>query len=197
MQTFYEVKPFLWQEADGHDRIQATVKNGRVERWSADTVAPIFIYERAHGVAGSGMELPLTIAALALLALTMILWPVAALVRRHYQRPFPYTGRRATAHRLVRIAALVGLAAIGLWLVVFMDVMSTNGVAVEFALHCAQAVSLIGFLGGLVVAVWHLTLSLKQDRWPGKLFAVGLTAAFAVMLWISLNYHLIGFSGQY
>jgi L-alanine-DL-glutamate epimerase-like enolase superfamily enzyme len=30
-----------------------------------------------------------------------------------------------------------------------------------------------------------------------RLFAIALTAAFAVALWISLNYHLIGITGEY
>jgi CubicO group peptidase (beta-lactamase class C family) len=197
VETFYEVKPFLWQQLDGHDRIQGTVKNGRIERWSSDSVAPILVYERAHGIAGSGLELPLAIASLALLALTVIMWPVAALVRRHYHRAFPYTGRRASAHRLVRIGALLAVAAAGLWAVVFLDVTATNGVGIEFVLHSAQAVSLLAFAGGLAVAAWHLVISLKEGRWPGKLLAVALVAAFTVMLWISLSYHLIGITGEY
>jgi hypothetical protein len=40
-------------------------------------------------------------------------------------------------------------------------------------------------------------LSVKEGGWGGKLLAVALTAAFAVMLWISLSYHLIGITGEY
>jgi hypothetical protein len=196
-ETFYEVKPFLWQQLNGHDRIQGVVKNGRIERWSSDSVAPILVYERAGGIAGSGLELPLAIASLALLALTAIMWPVAALVRRHYQRTFPYTGRRKTVHRLVRSGALLAMAAIGLWAVVFLEVTATNGVGIEFILHTAQGVSLLAFAGGLAVALWNLVLSVKEGGWGGKLLAVALTAAFAVMLWISLSYHLIGITGEY
>ena len=74
---------------------------------------------------------------------------------------------------------------------------TTNGVGVEFILHSAQFASLLAFAGGLGVAVWNLMLSLKEGRWGAKLLAIALTGAFAVMLWISMSYHLIGISGEY
>ena len=40
------------------------------------------------------------------LLLTVLAWPVSALVRRHYGVPYALQGRDARAHRLVRIAAL-------------------------------------------------------------------------------------------
>src|SRR6202012_3410125 len=56
---FVEVKPFLWQEVGGHDKIEATVKDGKVVRWAGDGIAPIEIYERPAGFAGTGLEIPL------------------------------------------------------------------------------------------------------------------------------------------
>ena len=197
METFFEIKPFLWQQSNGHDRIEGIVKDGRVVRWASDYSAPIVIYLRAPGIAGSGLELPLAAASLILLALTAALWPVAALVRRHYHRPLLYTGPRAAAHRLVRICAVLGLLAVGLWTTVVAEVTATNGVGIEFILHTAQLVSFVAFVGGLGVAAWNLALCLKERGWAAKLFALSMTAAFAVMLWISLSYHLIGISGEY
>jgi CubicO group peptidase (beta-lactamase class C family) len=197
MERFVETQPFLWQQVGGHDRIQAIFMNGGIARWSSDSVAPIFIYERPRGIAASGLEVPLAGAALAFLVLTAIMWPVAALVRRHYGRAFPYTDRRALSYRLVRACAVLAIIAIGLWGAVVAQVTATNGVGVEFMLHAAQLVSLIAFAGGLPAALWNLALFLRDGRWGGKLFALALAAAFAVMLSISLSYHLIGISGEY
>jgi hypothetical protein len=195
--TFYEVQPFLWQQMGGHERIQAIVKEGRVARWSSDSLAPIFIYERAPGIAGSGLELPLACVSLGLLALTAILWPVVALVRRHYGRRSVYTGRRVLSRLLVRICAVLAVIAIGLWVEVIAQVTATNGVGVELILHAAQAVSFFAFAGGSALAVWNLVLFFRDGDWGARLFALALTAAFVFMLWISLSYHLIGMSGEY
>jgi len=83
------------------------------------------------------------------------------------------------------------------WALVLVQVTATNGVGVEIILHTAQCASFIAFVGGLAVATWNLALFLKEGGWLRRLFAVSLTAAFAVMLWISLSYHLIGISGEY
>ena len=196
-ETFFEVKPFLWQQLGGHDRIEAIVKDGKVTRWSSDTVAPICVYERPTGFAGTGLELPLAVAAMLLLSLTTILWPVAALVRRHYRRAFAYSGHRALGYRLVRICAVLAVIAIGLWTTVLIQVTATNGVSVQGLLHSAQLVSFIAFAGGLAIALWHLLLVFKDGGWIAKLYATALTAAFAVMLWISLSYRLIGINGNF
>jgi CubicO group peptidase (beta-lactamase class C family) len=196
-ETFFEVEPFLWQQLGGHDRIQAIVKDGKVTRWSSDTVAPICVYEKSRGFAGTGLELPLAVASMLLLSLTTLLWPVAALVRRHYRRAFPYAGRRAFAYRLVRICAALAVLAIALWTTVLIQVTATNGISVQALLHSAQLVSFIAFAGGLALALRHLLLVVKEGGWIAKLNAIALTAAFAVMLWISLSYHLIGISGNF
>jgi hypothetical protein len=197
MQKYAEIKPFLWQQLVGHDRIEAVLKDGKIVRWSSDTVAPILIYERPRGVAGTGLELPLAGAAMLLLALTSILWPIAASVRRHYHRTPVYAGRRALAYRLVRICAVLALIAIGLWTMVLAQVSATNGVDVEAFLHGAQLLSLAAFAGGLGAAVWNLLLVSRDGGWIARLHAIALAAANSVMLWISLNYHLIGATGQY
>jgi hypothetical protein len=127
-----------------------------------------------------------------------VLWPVIAVARRRYERPFAYVGARAMAFRLVRAAAVVGLAAVVLWFVVLTEVSSTNGAPVDLLLHLAQALAFVGFVGGVIAAVWNLILAIRTPgAWLAKLFAVLATLAFAMMLWIALTYHLIGVSGQY
>ncbi|HEX4198099.1 MAG TPA: serine hydrolase domain-containing protein [Caulobacteraceae bacterium] len=198
VETFDEVKPFLWQQRNGHDRIEGIVQDGRVVRWSSDTAAPIFVYVRPTGLAGTGLELPLAMAALVLLLLTAVLWPIIAIVRWRYRQPFALTGARAMAYRLVRLCAALGVAAVVMWYVVIELVSSTGGAPVEPLIHLSQLLSLLAFAGGFIVAVWNLVLVFtRQASWFARLYGVLLTAAFGMMLWIALHYHLIGVSGQY
>jgi CubicO group peptidase (beta-lactamase class C family) len=197
-ETFTEIAPFFWRQINGHDRLQATVVNGVVTRWSTDSAAPIFVFVRASGLAGSGAELPLAIAALAFLVLVAVLWPVTAAVRWRYRAQYPHAGSRALAYRLVRICSVLGVGAVVLWTVVLQQVSSTNGAPVATLLSVAQILAFVAFVGGMVAALWNLVLVFQASGgWTAKLFAVLLTAAFAYMLYIALAYHLIGFSGQY
>jgi len=196
-ETFIETQPFLWQQRNGHDRLQATVVNDEVTRWSTDVAAPIEIFVRPRGLAATGMEVPLTLGSLTLLALAAVLWPVAAIVRWHYQRPLEL-GTRARAYRLTRICAVLAVVAIALWAFVFQQVSATTGASVNFPLHLAQVVSTIAFAGGVVAAFWNLWLAfVRPAGWFQRTLAVLLTLAFACTLYVALFYHLIGISAEY
>jgi CubicO group peptidase (beta-lactamase class C family) len=197
-QTFIEGEPFLWQQLNGHDRLQAVVRDGRVTRWSTDALAPIFVFVRPQGFASTGLEKPLALASMIVLALTAVLWPVAAMIRRHYQRSLVRLGERAWAYRLTRTFAVLAVAAIALWAFVLQQVSSTTGASVEALLHVAQAVSFLGFAGGATAALWNLWLTLSgPGAWFERLLALLQTAAFACMLYVAVAYHLVGVSGQY
>jgi len=126
-----------------------------------------------------------------------VLWPVVAVVRWRYNRPFAYSGHRALDYRLLRACAGLGVAAVVLWFVVLQIVSAASAFRVDGLLHLAQAISFIGFAGGTAVAVWNLTLAFKEGSWLSKLYALLMLAAFGFMLWIGLHYHLIGVSGQF
>ena len=196
--TFVEVSPFVWRQFNGHDRIQATVSGGKVVRWGSDSSAPIWVFVRTGGLAGAGLELPLALAAMGFLAVTVAAWPGAAIARRRYGKTFPHTGARAQVYRLTRVCAVLAFVAVGLWTAVLQMVSETTGAAVGLMLHAAQAVSLLAFAGGAALALANLWLvvSRKAD-WSARLFAMLLLAAFGFMLWIALTYHLIGVSGEF
>jgi CubicO group peptidase (beta-lactamase class C family) len=197
-ETFKEIRPFLWREIGGHDQLEAKVENGRVTRWSTDSGAPIFVYVRPAGFAGTGLETPLALAALVVLILTAVLWPTVALVRWRYRGAFPLTGARAWAYRLVRLCAALGVGAIVLWVVVLQAVSSTEGAPVDALLHAAQALSFVAFVGGLAAAIWNLGQTLRTPNpWFARLVAALFLLAFAMMVWIAAAYHLIGVSGEY
>jgi len=197
-QKFVEISPFLWRQFNGHDRIQAIVADGRVTRWSSDSAAPIFVFVRAGGLLGAGLAMPLTLAAMAFLALTAATWPGAAIARWRYHQAFALTGPRAVVYRLIRLCAVLSLVAVALWTEVINLVSATTGAAVSGWLRAAQIVSFLAFAGGAVLALVNLWLVFRKPAsLSARIFAVLLLAASGFMLWIALQYHLIGLSGEY
>src|SRR3546814_13781301 len=73
--------------------------------------APIMVFQRLSG--WQALAMPLLVASLAILLLTVLAWPISPLVRRYYGTPYRLAGMDARAHRLVRLAALLLLVAIG------------------------------------------------------------------------------------
>ena len=59
--------------------------------------------------------MPLLYFMVATLILAVLLWPVLAIVRRHYKKPFPYQGRAARLHRWTRVVAIIDLAGLAVY----------------------------------------------------------------------------------
>ncbi|TYT25932.1 serine hydrolase [Luteimonas viscosa] len=194
-----EVAPYVWQDTASTDRLAADVVDGEVTRFSMEPYAPIMVFQRLSG--WQSLAMPLLMASLVVLLLTVLAWPVSALVRRYYRAPYKLTGLDARAHRLVRIAALLVLLAMGgaLGLVVAMlsrlELTSpdTDGIIIVLRLFATLVLPL-----GAAVALWNAWHVLRgRRRWLAKLWAVLLALACVFVLWIGIAQHLIGFGANY
>src|SRR5690606_24095668 len=97
-----EVSPYLWQDEASADRLAAEVVDGKVTRFTLEPFAPIMVFQRLS--AWGALAMPL---------LSLLAWPVAGLGRRYSGVPYRLTGIEARADRLVRIASLLALLAVG------------------------------------------------------------------------------------
>jgi hypothetical protein len=79
-----EISPFLWQDTSSGDRLAADVVDGKVTRFSAEPIASIMVFQRAAFWQTPAVFLTMLFGSLAALLLTVLAWPVSAMVRRHY-----------------------------------------------------------------------------------------------------------------
>ena len=131
----------------------------------------------------------------------MLFWPAAALVRRHYRKPSPFTGREAKAWRWGRIGALATLLAMGAWIGTLLAMLSNLkllSAKFDWWVATLHILGTIAVFAGLVLTTWHLTVMWKAPkRWLGKAWAVVLVLATAVCVWVAVAYHLVGVSTNY
>ena len=198
---WHETEPYVWTDAAGKERLAAEVVDGQVTRFSAGMLGPIIMLERAPAAKSAGWLMPAAAASLVALALTVIFWPVAALVRRHYRKPLPFSGREAKAYRWVRIGALASLVAMLAWggiIVAMFSDLALLSSKMDLWLMLLHVLGSIAILAGFALAVWHLLVvwSVKR-RWLAKIWSVVLVIATAVMAWIAIAYHLVGFGTNY
>ena len=198
---FREISPYLWREVGGKARVSAEVKDGKVTRVAPEWISPFMYLERSSGAKGVGWLMPAAVLSLAALALTVIFWPVSALVRRHYRKPLPFTGREAKAYRWSRIGALLSLAAIGGWVGTVLAMLSNLKLLsskFDWWVVILHVSGTIAVFAGLALAVWHLGVVWKAPkRRLGKFWAVVLVLATAVCAWVAIAYHLVGISTNY
>ena len=195
-----EIAPFVWKDAFGHDMLAAKVENGKVVRWSFSLIAPFTVYDRVPWYKDTAWLMPLLLASLAAMLLTVLLWPTGWLVRRKYASPLQLERTELRTHRLVRIASAATLAVLIGW-VVFVSVMLGDLEKASNAsvwLTLLQLASLVALVGGFLVALWHAWVVWKgKRRWPAKVWSIVLVIASLIVLWVALAFHLIGFGTNF
>lgn len=195
-----EFAPFVWRDVAGGDRLAAEVEKGHVVRFGYDAY-PFMLFEPVPWWWSSGWLLPLFFAALIALALTVLAWPVAALVRRRYGISYGLTGADARAHRLVRIASALVLAAVIGW-AVLIGLIATSlnwaGPGTDGWIIFLRLLSAVIFIGGAAVAVWNAVAVLSSDRRKlVKLWSVILAISCLAVLYFAFVAHLPGYTAHY
>jgi CubicO group peptidase (beta-lactamase class C family) len=196
-----EISPFVWADQNGHDRAAAQVVDGRPVRFSFDLLSPFMVFERVPWYASSTWLLPLCIAAVAALLLTVLVWPAAAAVRRHYRAPLALPPTELRIWRLSRIAAALILAALAVWVTIFALILKDTdylSASLDPLLWLAQLLGAVAFIGGLIVMLLNLRSAWRAGRrWPAKVWSIVLVLAAVAVLWTALVCRLLSFGTNY
>lgn len=185
-----EVSPFVWQDVNGHDRAAARVVDGKPVRFSFDFLSPFEVFDRAPWYARVTWLMPLFLASFAALLLTVLVWPVAAIVRRRYHAPLALDPSARRGYLASRIGALASVAALGIWglfMVLILQDTGTLGGRLDPLLVLAQLLSIVALIGGPAAMLWNLYAVWRgRRRWPAKLWSVVLVLSSVFVLWVAL-----------
>lgn len=185
-----EVAPWVWREVDGEDRLLMKVEDGEVQWFWVDSLPTFWVNLKVPERWSAGLHVPLLGVSTGILLLTVLLWPVAAIVRRRYGRTLQLDGREGLAYRGTRFAALLGVFYMLGWFVAMgADLASTVGA--EPWIRLLQAVGLLT-AAGAALAVWNAWLTLRSggSNWS-KARSVLLALGLLYVVWFSFAFHLI------
>jgi CubicO group peptidase (beta-lactamase class C family) len=196
-----ETVPFVWRDTGSHERLAAKVVDGKVVRFSIDGISPFMVFDRAPWYKDSAWLIPLLCASLAALAITAVMWPMAAIVRRRYGATLALDANALRAYRLSKIAVILILAALGTWTLTLARMIkdiNNLGSTFDSAVHFAQIFGLIIFIGGFGSMLWNLwTVWSGARRWPAKVWSIVLALAAFMVLWVAVAFNLISFGVLY
>lgn len=200
-------KPKRWQavsattfiERDGQDKlIFKPDQNGKLQMILP---FPFFIGQPVGKLENGKLLLSVLGISLFLMLLTLVLWPIAWFVRRHFGSKLELT----SAERLLRlgvrivflldlifIAALFGLVTYGF---THLEVFSSQGVK---WFHLVQCIGVVGAIGTIVVLLNALFawMSKRRTIW-GRLGATVMLLACLGVLWFSFAGKLLHFSSSF
>jgi CubicO group peptidase (beta-lactamase class C family) len=193
-----ETAPFVWREVEGKNWLAAKVEGGEVAMLSGDELSPFMVFQPAPWWRSPAWLTWLVAASLVALLLTVLGWPMTALVRRHYQLAPALSGVGLKAHRLSRLAAGAVVIVIAAWAATIMTMVSDLNYLsskVDPWLWVLQLLSLVVFFGAAAVSLWHARVVWTGKRkWPAKVWSVVLAVACLTVLYLGLVFHLIRFS---
>ncbi len=193
-----EVEPFVWRDVNSGERIAAEVKDGEVVRVSMDVVSPFMVLTPAPAATNPAWLLPALLLALGIVALAALAWPIRAIVRRRYRAEFVLTERALLAYRVTRALCWLVLAVVAGWTLLVQSFMADTGALsgdLDFLLNLLRTFTPIAAFGLLGTAVWHLVLCFRNGRaWTMKLGAAVLVFAGLILSWVTIAFHLYGYS---
>ena len=189
----------MFRAVNGQDRI--AFKRDDSGRLVLVTDFPVFVFERSPGSENSAFNLPLIIITLIVMVLTLVLWPVAALIRRHYGNRLDLSPEQRRLRPLTRLACLFDLLFVCGFAVFFTFAEKDIGLLSPRFNPLLRIIQLIGWIGviGTLAALFNAWRSWQEPtRWLWSKVAESLIALSCVaFVWFVFTWNLLHWSLRY
>ena len=191
-----EIGPLIYREKDGQDTI-AFSKNPSGQMILAVDY-PFEVSMRVGLLDTKEFNLFLIILVAVVSIATLIFWPLAAGIRRHYGRPLAVTREQRGLRWAIRIVALLDLIYMGSWMLLLGGGEPLFDASLDPKLRLIQLIGWLGSLGTIVV----IYAVVKRWRAPGewKLSRLGnvlIVLSALSFSWFLFYWHLLHFSLMY
>ena len=196
-ERFREIAPMVFRQVDGNAKIAfAPDPSGRR---IAYIDYPFMVFQEiSNPLDKQSVNYFIIGFSLCVIALTLLLWPVAAILRKHYQKPLslePGARRLRLLVRLVCIAIVVFV--VGL-LIPLSRMNSPLTERNDFGLHLLQVLGLLTGVGALI-AIYNAVKSWGDSgQWFWyKLWNIFLALSCVGFFWFIFHWHLLNFHLNY
>lgn len=194
-----EVAPMTFLEENGQDKLVFKPdQNGRMQ---LILPYPFFVGQRVGLFENDTALLTATGVSLLIMLLTLVLWPVAWFVRRHYGHKLTLTPIERRLRLVVRIVFaldlffIVALICLVIYGETHLEEFSDSG---NKWFHLIQAIGVLGAVGTLAVLINAVQVWRNRERrfW-GKLQATLFVLSCLGLLWFAFAGNLLHFSSSY
>ena len=193
------VSPTTFIERDGQDKLVFKPdQNGNMQMILP---YPFFIGQSVGKLENGKLLLLVLGVSLFIMLATLILWPVAWLVRRHYGHKLELTFAERLLRFGVRIVFLLDLVFVAAFLLLLtyglthLEILSSQGTKWFYLVQTIGVVGAIGTIVALLNAVF--SWKSKRKRIGGKLASTIMLLACLGLLWFSFAANLLHFSSAY
>jgi hypothetical protein len=197
IKKFEEISPLLYRELNAQDRV--AFKKDATGNLQFEMDYPFFIFQKVGLLENKHFNMALLIYGLVVCGLAVLLWPVAAVVRKHYQKPLVYTPTEFRARMVIRTVCILLLIFFGAWFSVLS--MTDDASGINSLPPWIIGLSLLGSLaaiGTLVVCYLAFRSITTPGRWVWtKIQDFLIAVACLGLVFFAMNWHLMNFNVHY
>ena len=194
-----EIGPLMFRAV--HDQDKIAFKRDDTGRLVLVMDFPVFVFQRAPLQQNSVFNLTLIIAAIVIFVLTLVFWPVAAILRRHYGRPLNLTPQLSRIRLIVRLVCLLDVVFLSAFLVFFSMAEKDIGVLSPRFNPLLRAIQIVGWLGvlGTVAALVRAFRSWREkERWLwSKIAETAIALACLAFVWFVFSWNMLVWNLRY
>ena len=193
-----EIAPMVYRDINGQDRIafQKDASGRRVLQVNF----PAIIFQRVSWLNSKPFNIFVLVYCLGVLLLVLILWPVAALVRRHYRWRLEFNDEQRRRRRAIRLVCLVDV----IFVIAVLLTLTLSGAPLLLSgkldpwFFLFQVIGVMGALGTLVVIYSTVRSWADSSLWIGtKLINLLVMLACIGFTWFLIHWDLINFNLNY
>ena len=196
---YREIGPLIFREVNGQDHV--AFKRDEAGHFILQTDFIPIVLIKADGYENGLLNTVVIIYALVVIALTLLLWPIAALIRRHYGRPLTIESGERKLRLWVRIVCaldLIFVLALGGFFAAGLSDIGLLSPRYNFLLRMIQIVGWLGVLGSLLVFYSMFRSWQQPQRWFwSKLGDTALALACLGFVWFVFVWNMLHWSLKY
>jgi CubicO group peptidase (beta-lactamase class C family) len=194
-----EIGPLMFRAVNGQDHVG--FKRDDAGNLVLVTDFPVFVFQRSPWNVNSALNLPLIITAVCLFVLTVLFWPIAALLRRHYSQKLNVSLERRRLRILTRLVCLINI----IFLVAFLTFFTMSEKSIDLLSpsfnFLLRIIQLVGWLGviGTIVALLNAVHAWKDPQgWVwGKVWETLIALACLLFVFFVFNWNMLHWSLRY
>jgi CubicO group peptidase (beta-lactamase class C family) len=196
---FREVGPMLFRDVNGHEKL-AFVNDASGHRVLYIDY-PFMVFQKLQNPLDHKIfNYVVMCFSLGVVLLTLLLWPVAAVLRKHYDKPLTLSDQARRLRTLAHVACFLILAFV-IFLAVMTGKLETPGGLGEHGdakIHLMQVIGVLCGIGTLVVIYGAVKSWSDATQWRWyKIWNTLLALACLGFFWSIYHWHLLNFSLRY
>ena len=195
---FREISPMLFRSVDGPEKL-AFVKDGDGHRIGYIDF-PFMVFQQVDGIGSNQIFNYIALGlGVGVVVLTLLFWPVSAILRKHYGKPLTLNDSARMWRRLVKIACIIDIVyLIGLVLVLNALQKLELGSGGDLKIHLLQLLGVLGGVAALVTIVATIKSWSDAQQWFWyKLWKTLLAVGCVGFFWFLVHWHLLNFNLRY